>query len=131
MSELITNAASALSDWPIWKAGFLVIVVFVGMFLRWLGIRDNKSAPPTPHHQVWGEMPMFLMAHDVTKSIAVVEAENRKMVAILEDIAKGVRSFNLGQEHTHRLLEDIRNNHQLRETMAHAPARPQRATRDT
>lgn len=86
MSEAIANAAKALADWPAWNAIFLVAVVGVGMYFRWLGMRDRKAGINGP------EMPLYLIAHDVARDVQEIK----------------------------RLLEDIRNQNELRPPSAKA-----------
>lgn len=112
MLEAVANASKALGDWPGWNAAFLVGVVFVGMFLRHLGVKDKKAG------YVGTDMPLYIMAHDATKAIAVIEEECRKTNTNLADIAREINAFNRGQNLTHELLQDIRNNQQIRDTMA-------------
>ena len=73
MSEATVNAAKALSDWPIWQAIFLVVVVGAGWYFRYLGMRDKKAG--------FGgsDMPMYLIAHDIAKDVQTIKL-------ILEDI---------------------------------------------
>ncbi len=73
MSEAISNAASSLATWPGWQAIFLVAVVIVGMYFRYLGIKDRQAGFKG------ADMPMYLIAHDVAKDITEIKR-------LLEDI---------------------------------------------
>lgn len=73
MSEAISNAASSLAAWPGWQAIFLVAVVAVGMYFRYLGMRDRKAGFQG------ADMPIYLIAHDVARDIAEIKR-------LLEDI---------------------------------------------
>jgi hypothetical protein len=80
MYEATAKAAAALAAWPLWQAVFLVAVVGIGMYFRFLGIRDRKAGFGGP------DMPMYLIAHDVARDVSEIK----------------------------RLLEDIRNQNELR-----------------
>lgn len=85
MSEAVTSASHALSDWPLWNAIFLVAVALIGIYFRYLGQRDKKAG------MTGSDVPTYIMLHDAAKDIAEIK----------------------------RLLEDMRNDQQLRNTMAH------------
>ena len=90
MSETVTSASKALADWPLWNAIFLVIVAFAGLYFRFLGSRDRKSGV------TGADVPTYIMLHDATKDVSAILAEMKRL--------------NTGQEYTHRILEDMRNN---------------------
>lgn len=103
MSDSIANASNALATWPVWNALFLVVVAMAGIYMRYLGRKDQKSG-------IGGvEMPMYLMAHDVSKAVGVIEEEARKQTAFLAEIAKSSAAINHSQMRTHQLIEDMRN----------------------
>jgi len=106
MSDTVNEASKALSSGNLVNGFFLIVITFLGIYARIIGGRQNKKEA--------ADLPMILMAHDASKSISAQEEEARKTNTILTDIAKSTAQFNVGQEHTHRLLEDIRNNVELR-----------------
>lgn len=103
MSDSIANASNALATWPVWNALFLVVVALAGIYMRYLGRKDQKSG-------IGGvEMPVYLMAHDTAKAVKVIEDEARRANIFLAEIAKGIASINQSQTRTHQLIEDMRN----------------------
>jgi hypothetical protein len=103
MSETVAKASAALQDWPAWNAIFLVVVAMAGIYMRYLGRKDQKSG-------IGGvEVPMYLIAHDVAKAVGVIEEEARKQTTFLAEIAKTNAAINHSQVRTHQLIEDLRN----------------------
>lgn len=115
MSE-VSNAATALAQWPGWQAIFLVVVVAAGWFFRWLGMRDRKAG--------FGgatEMPMYLLAHDVVGHITSLLAETKitnekifRVVDIAADNSKALRDVAEATRAQTQILEDIRNQLEVR-----------------
>lgn len=106
MSETITNASRALSDWPLWNAVFLVIVALAGIALRFMGNRDRKAG-------VTGmEMPLYIMLHDAARDVGEIKTE--------------MQALNRGQEYTHRLMEAVLRDQELRPDPVSASAKPVR-----
>lgn len=113
VSELTGNALGKVSQFA--DAFFVIVITFLG-FIAWRrGEREGKN-----ESKMEGvSMPTYLMAHDAAKAIAAIEEASQKANAILSDIVREVAAVNRGQNLTHELLADIRNNQQVRETMAH------------
>lgn len=114
MSDLgvVDSAVNALSRWPVAEGFFVVVIAFLGLAAWRRGERDGKTAPVS-------DVPMYLMVHDTSKSVAAMEAAHEKTNALLEDIAKSAADFNRGQQHTHLLLTEIVNNQNMRPVPSH------------
>jgi hypothetical protein len=100
---------SILAKWPIAEGFFVIVITFLGIAAWRRGERDSKGIPNVSAM----DMPAYLQAHDANE-------ERRKTNTILIDIAKGVSEFNQGQRFTHELLTEIRNNQEMRDSMAHS-----------
>lgn len=118
MSE-ITKAAEALSQWPVVNGFFIIVITFLGLVAWRRGEKENKNTNGVG-------LPTYLMAHDAAKALNILAEDSRERIelqkktnALLEDLAKTAAHFDLGQIHTHRLLNAIRNEYQMRPTMAH------------
>lgn len=107
-SELASNAIGKVSQFA--DAFFVIVITFLG-FIAWRrGEKEGKIKSNSGMN-----MPTFLMAHDAAKAVAGIEEETRKANAILADISREIVAFNRGQTLTHELLQDIRNNQDMRE----------------
>ena len=95
INSSITNAAQALHSWPLIEAFFLVVIAFIGVYLRWIGGRE-REARSNDHV----DMPLYLMIHDAARDINSIRV-------LLERL-------NRGQEYTHRILEDMHRDRELR-----------------
>lgn len=95
---------------------FTLVLVGVGLVSAILGLRDRKKQPdyhypglqPPAHSD--SQIPLWLMmgpVHDGLQDLGDLAEEHRKTNTLLVDIVKHVDRFNLGQEYTHRLLEEI------------------------
>ena len=87
MSEVISKASEALAAYPLWNAIFLVAVVVAGFYLRILAQRERRMGVTDL------DMPVYLLIHDAFKNIEKIAAELKL---------------------TNELLEDIRNNQEMR-----------------
>jgi hypothetical protein len=89
-----SNAIARVS--PFADAFFVVVIAFLG-FMAWRrGEKDNRKE--YENHHV--ERSVYVMLHDGVRA--------------LEDIREELKAFNRGQEHTHRLLDAVFNDRQLR-----------------
>lgn len=123
MSDLptISDAANAIGKVsPFAEAFFVIVIAFLGLVAWRRGEREGKNRSDTIG------LPTYLMAHDAAKAVTIIAqtsehriALHEKTNAVLEDIAKTLTHIDAGQIHTHRLLNALRNEHQLRGTMAH------------
>lgn len=124
MSDLTTIAESAANAVgkvsPFAEAFFVIVIAFLGLMAWRRGEREGKKQVEPIG------LPTYLMAHDAAKAVTIIAqtseqriALHEKTNAILEDIAKTLIHMDLGQVHTHRLLNALRNEQQLRGTMAH------------
>lgn len=117
--EAASNAVGKVSQFA--DAFFVIVITFLG-FIAWRrGEKEGKAAKPDEV-----SMPTYLMAHDAAKAITSMADDSERTIALhektnalLEDIAKTSSHIDLGQVHTHRLLNALRNEQQLRGTMAH------------
>lgn len=110
--ETASNAAKAANELglnPILNY-CLMLLMFVVSIGAWLmGKRDRGKDYPE-HHQDISEI---LRQHDTAKSVVEIERHMENATASLADIAKATDAANRGQEHTHRLLEEMLNNQTL------------------
>lgn len=117
--EAASNAVGKVSQFA--DAFFVIVITFLG-FIAWRrGEKEGKAAKPDEV-----SMPTYLMAHDAAKALTSMADDSERTIALhektnalLEDIAKTSSHIDLGQVHTHRLLNALRNEQQLRGTMAH------------
>lgn len=119
VSDAASNAIGKVS--PFADAFFVIVITFLG-FKAWR--RGEKEGKSKPDGDV--SMPAYLMAHDAAKAIDSMADDSKKAVAlhektnaVLEDIAKSASRIDMGQVHTHRLLNALRNEQEMRSTMAH------------
>lgn len=98
----------------------MIVIAFLGLMAWRRGEREGKSRVEPIG------LPTYLMAHDAAKAVTIIAqtsehriALHEKTNALLEDIAKTLTHMDMGQIHTHRLLNAMRNEQQLRGTMAH------------
>jgi acyl-CoA synthetase (NDP forming) len=121
ITSLAESAANAVGKVSPFAEGFFVIVItFLGL-IAWR--RGEKSAKEM-------SVPTYLMVHDAAKAMSSIAEANQEIItlleknnAVLQDIAKSSARIDLGQVHTHRLLNALRNEQQLRGTMAHPTER--------
>lgn len=109
-SEAASNAIGKVSHFA--DAFFVIVITFLG-FIAWR--RGEKESKIKLGDDV--SMPTYLMAHDAAKAIAGIEEETRKANANMADLLREVAAFNRGQSLTHELLQDIRNNQEMRDTV--------------
>lgn len=117
--EAASNAVGKVSQFA--DAFFVIVITFLG-FIAWRrGEKEGKAAKPDEV-----SMPTYLMAHDAAKAITNMELASQETIAlhektnaVLEDIAKSAARIDIGQIHTHRLLNALRNEREMRSTMAH------------
>lgn len=116
--EAAGNAIGKVS--PFAEAFFVIVIAFLGIMAWRRGEREGKNRPDAIG------LPTYLMAHDAAKAVTIIAqtseeriALHEKTNAVLEDIAKTLTHMDMGQIHTHRLLNAMRNERQLRDTMAH------------
>lgn len=113
----ITDAATtALARWPIAEGFFIIVITFLTGMAWFRGERNGKKM------SMPNDMPleMYLMARDASKSVIEMQEGQEKANAILADIARQTSAFNEGNRLTHKLLEDIRNNHELQIPAIHS-----------
>lgn len=116
MSEVLDTAFKSLALYPWAQILLLIVVASVSTLAARRGERDRQSGGSGSSGSF--EIPMYLMGgpvHDAMTSIHRMAEEGRKTNAILSDIDKAVIEFNIGQKHTHRLLENIMNNQEMRD----------------
>lgn len=124
MSDLTTIAESAANAVgkvsPFAEAFFVIVIAFLGLAAWRRGEREGKKQIESIG------LPTYLMAHDAAKAVTVIAQTSEQQIAlhektnaVLEDIAKTLTHIDAGQIHTHRLLNAMRNEQQLRGTMAH------------
>lgn len=118
IAESAANVVGKVS--PFAEAFFVIVIAFLGLMAWRRGEREGKHQP-----EAIG-LPTYLMAHDAAKAVTIIAqtseqriALHEKTNAVLEDIAKTLTHIDAGQIHTHRLLNSLRNEQQLRGTMAH------------
>ena len=105
---------------PPWGQIVLTIIGIVfGAYVMWKGLSDrNKHGDAAKERNVnSGEVPLWTMmgpAHEAIQTVHDIAEEARKQTTVLVDMAKGIASFNRGQEHTHQLLENMMRNQELR-----------------
>lgn len=116
--ETATNAVGKVS--PFAEAFFVIVIAFLGLMAWRRGEREGKNRVEPIG------LPTWLMAHDAAKAVTSMALSMQEIIAIgektnalLEDIAKTLTHMDMGQIHTHRLLNAMRNEQQLRSTMAH------------
>lgn len=107
-SEIASNAIGKVSQFA--DAFFVIVITFLG-FVAWR--RGEREGKIKSHSGM--SMPTFLMAHDAAKAVAGIEEETRKANAIMADMLREIVAFNRGQVLTHELLENIRNNQEMRD----------------
>lgn len=105
---------------PFAEAFFVIVIAFLGLMAWRRGEKEGKNRTDTIG------LPTYLMAHDAAKAVTIIAqtsehriALHEKTNAVLEDMAKTLTHIDAGQIHTHRLLNALRNEQQLRGTMAH------------
>lgn len=124
MSDIATIAESAVNAVgkvsPFAEGFFVIVIAFLGLMAWRRGEREGK------HQSEAIALPTYLMAHDAAKAVTVIAQTSEQQIAlhektnaVLEDIAKTLTHIDAGQIHTHRLLNALRNEQQLRGTMAH------------
>lgn len=118
--DAASNAVGKVSQFA--DAFFVIVITFLG-FIAWR--RGEKEGSKVKHDDAVS-MPTYLMMHDAAKSVTSMADDSERTIAlhektnaILEDIAKTSTHIDAGQVHTHRLLNALRNEQQLRGTMAH------------
>lgn len=107
----LDKASSALQSWPVVNGFFIIVISFLAFMAIRKGEKDKKFGDGS-------EIPVYLVgrsAHDAMNAIHDAAEESKTTNAILRDIAKSMVDFNRGQEHTHKLLESIMNNQEMRE----------------
>lgn len=116
--ESASNAVGKVS--PFAEAFFVIVIAFLGLMAWRRGEREGKN------RQDAIGLPTYLMAHDAAKAVTIIAQSSEQRIALhektntlLEDIAKTLTHMDMGQIHTHRLLNAMRNEQQLRGTMAH------------
>lgn len=118
IAETASNAVGKVS--PFAEAFFVIVIAFLGLMAWRRGEKEGKNRSDAIG------LPTYLMAHDAAKAVTIIAqtsehriALHEKTNAVLEDIAKTLTHVDAGQIHTHRLLNALRNEQQLRGTMAH------------
>lgn len=112
MLELIAEASKALSSWPVVNGFFIIVITFLALMMVRRGERERKNGGASNM-----EIPMYLMGgpvHDAMGALHDIAEECRTTNTILRDICRSVDDFNKGQSLTHKLLEDLRNERELR-----------------
>jgi len=117
MSDLINETLRVLAPWPVAQGFFIIVIAFMGFMAIRRGDRDRRAG--VSQRNV--EMPMYLMGgpvHDAIGAIHDIAEESRKISTMLKNIDEG-------QSYTHKLLEAILRNQELRPETA-PPQRPTR-----
>jgi len=115
MFELLDNALKALSAYPP-LAAFGSLVVFAGaIWLMMRGERDRKTNGNSAPIPAWA---MYGPVHDVMISIHHLSEQSREANKILESIEELLRDWVKDsakeQREQTQLLENIRNNQEMR-----------------
>jgi hypothetical protein len=90
-----------------------LVVLTVGGFAAWRGLVDRPKSTEPSH-----AIPMYFMVgpmHDALQSIHGMAEDNRTRTAIMRDVDKTLTRIDLGTAYTHRLLEEIVRNQEMRE----------------
>jgi hypothetical protein len=107
----LSEASKVLQSWPVVNGFFIIVISFLTIMAIRKGEKDRKLGEGS-------EVPVYLVgrpAHDMMNAIQNMEGESRKTNANLADIIREFSAFNRGQGLTHELLQDIRNNQELRD----------------
>lgn len=109
----LDKASNALQSWPVVNGFFIIVISFLAFMAIRKGEKDRKFGDGN-------EVPVYLVgrpAHDMMNAIRDMDESGRKTNAILADICREIVAFNRGQVLTHELLENIRNNQEMRDPM--------------
>lgn len=108
----LSEASKVLQSWPVVNGFFIIVISFLTIMAIRKGEKDRKFGNGN------GEVPVYLVgrpAHDMMNAIRDMDEASRKTNAILSDISREIVAFNRGQVLTHELLENIRNNQEMRD----------------
>lgn len=107
----LSDASKILQSWPVVNGFFIIVISFLALMSIRKGEKDRKFGDGN-------EVPVYLVgrpAHDMMNAIRDMDEASRKTNAILADISREIVAFNRGQDLTHELLENIRNNQEMRD----------------
>lgn len=112
MSELVAEVAKVLQPWPIAEGFFVIVISFLSFMAMRRGERERKNGGASSM-----EIPMFLMGgpvHDAMGALHDIAEEARMTNTLLRSIIKGLDDSNRNMIQTHKLLEDLRNQTEMR-----------------